>query len=97
MLLASEYTYDSGVFTLDATVSAPNMNGVYYGKLIAEDSTHPGEKETATTDASPVEWLPPCYLEVMSFTKSGQEHTIDHLYVEIDMSVSLAQHGDKAC
>jgi len=68
------------------------MRAAYYGKLVAEDSSHPGEKEEATAVSSV--WKPPCYLDVVEFTKIGQVHTIDHLYVEIDMSLKLAQHGD---
>lgn len=78
-----------------AVTSTGNLNDWYTGVLSAEDNSHPGEKETATTTKE--HWEPPCYLEVTNFSKTGQKHTIDHLYVELDMSLSVAQHGDRAC
>jgi len=44
VLVASEYTLADNVFTFDAVVSGPNLKSAYKGRLIAEDTTHPGEK-----------------------------------------------------
>jgi hypothetical protein len=59
------------VWTFEATTSAPNDFGYYYGALHAFSAGNEADDEMATTDCEL--WSPPCYLDVVSFAKTGQE------------------------
>jgi hypothetical protein len=83
------------VWTFKIEVSAPNNFGYFYGALAATDATNAADKEDM--DASCNLWSPPCYLDVVTFGKVGQEESLDHMKTHLDYTIALTNHGDNAC
>lgn len=83
------------VWTFTTSVEAPNNFGYYCGALSAYDTVNEADISDAETDCAL--WSPPCYLEVVSFAKIGQEESLDHMKSHLNYNIELAAHGDNAC
>lgn len=42
-------------------------------------------------------WTPPCYLEVLDFSKTDQTDSLDQLRTILEYHIALDHHGDEAC
>lgn len=72
-----------------------NNAGSYYGELVVMDKSNGGVPQTEKTDL--FDWVPACYPEVVSFTKTGQDVSLDHSRTQLDFNLQLAAHGSNAC
>lgn len=59
---------------------------------VANDSA-----ENAFLMTDPIMWTPPCYLEVLDFSKTDQTDSLDQLRTILEYHVALDHHGDEAC
>lgn len=83
------------IWTFSATISAPNDFGYYYGALTAFSGTNEADIDTMNT--GDFLWSPPCYLDVVSFAKTGQDVSLDHAKTQLSYNIALAAHGSNAC
>ena len=83
------------IWTFEVTVAAPNDFGYYFGALTAFDGTNEADIDTMNT--GDYLWSPPCYLDVVSFAKTGQDVSINHQKTHIAYNIALAAHGSNAC
>lgn len=92
----NDITRTNGTLTLNnLEIEFPNKQGEYYGWIRIFNT-----KDDSNEDSEASEnfiWNPPCYLEVLEFSKDGQEHNLPMDKVAIDLKISLAHHGDNAC
>lgn len=86
---------DGHTYTFEGSVEVPNKYGNYKGILIAYDSSDPADQSTLNGD--PELWDPPCYLEIKSFTKTGETTKADGTKADLSYTLALDHHGDNAC
>lgn len=92
----SNFTVDGNYYSFTNTeVKIPNTAGTYYGTLFVVDNTNNGAPQSNSTD--PVEWQPACYPQITSFTKTGQDVSLDHSRATLDFNLQLAAYGSNAC
>jgi len=83
------------VWTFTAVISAPNTFGYYYGALSAFDGTNEADIDTMNT--GDFLWSPPCYLDVVAFSLTGQTASVDASKTGLTYNIALAAHGSNAC
>jgi hypothetical protein len=88
-------TGDGMTYTWTGSLEAPNDKESYVGKLSFQVANDSGEVSQMFTD--PVDWTPPCYLEVLDFSKTEQTDSLDQLRTILGYHVALDHHGDEAC
>jgi hypothetical protein len=91
-----EYTKnDDGTYSFVHTFSDANVQGNYAARFWAHDATN----EAASDDNVSLDnyWDPPCYLEVVNFSKHDQTDSLDQLRTTMDYNLKIAQHGSNAC
>jgi len=70
-------TGDGMTYTWTGSLEAPNDKESYVGKLTFQVANDSSENVQLMTDA--VQWTPPCYLEVLDFSKIDQTDSLDQL------------------
>jgi len=86
---------DDYTYSFTTTVETTNTKDNFLGVLKAWDTDNEADHATATTEYQP--WEPPCYLDVVSFTKDSQTTSVDNLKAQITYTLKLAVHGDATC
>lgn len=88
-------TGDDLTYTWTGSLEAPNDKEDYVGRLTFVADSNDATK--VNLDTANIMWTPPCYLEVLDFSKTDQTDSLDQLRTILEYHISLDHHGDEAC